>query len=496
MTKIFNLKSALCAVTLVLSSVCCNSFEDPNAADTSVDAQADQGTDVSSVDAGNTGTDAATTDAQPDVQEVSSTDTAKAECAQDMDCNDNNVCTTDICGNGAKCVHVASSGTCTDNNACTDNDTCDAGACKGTAKVCEDNNLCTDDFCVNGMCAHGINTVGCDDGNACTSSDKCDATKCVGVVIECDDKNPCTTDTCDKTKGCAFTPVVCEDNDACTTDTCDNKTGSCQFVQKVCDDGKAWTYDWCSNTDYYGQAGQCVSEEKWNGCAKDSDCEDGDKCTINICDSLSGTCKKVYENCDDDDYCTTDTCVPAKGCVNSQFDCTDYASCTNDWCFEGSCYSIQKNCNDNNPNTADSCNANTGACVNTPLTQQPTQPTADIMVSIGCSDAACEPFLYFGIAKGEHKTTSGANSTIEIVGSKAEFCMWGAQVATRVALSLNSVQPWYGCDATAPASKSGMNIAINGVPVPKPFAYISKPNICLGNGEGNIVLPKSLFGCP
>src|SRR3989339_470940 len=433
MTKIFNLKSALCAVTLVLSSVCCNSFEDPNAADTSVDAQADQGTDVSSVDAGNTGTDAATTDAQPDVQEVSSTDTAKAECAQDMDCNDNNVCTTDICGNGAKCVHVASSGTCTDNNACTDNDTCDAGACKGTAKVCEDNNLCTDDFCVNGMCAHGINTVGCDDGNACTSSDKCDATKCVGVVIECDDKNPCTTDTCDKTKGCAFTPVVCEDNDACTTDTCDNKTGSCQFVQK---------------------------------------------------------------DCDDDDYCTTDTCVPAKGCVNSQFDCTDYASCTNDWCFEGSCYSIQKNCNDNNPNTADSCNANTGACVNTPLTQQPTQPTADIMVSIGCSDAACEPFLYFGIAKGEHKTTSGANSTIEIVGSKAEFCMWGAQVATRVALSLNSVQPWYGCDATAPASKSGMNIAINGVPVPKPFAYISKPNICLGNGEGNIVLPKSLFGCP
>src|SRR3989339_140660 len=423
MTKIFNLKSALCAVTLVLSSVCCNSFEDPNAADTSVDAQADQGTDVSSVDAGNTGTDAATTDAQPDVQEVSSTDTAKAECAQDMDCNDNNVCTTDICGNGAKCVHVASSGTCTDNNACTDNDTCDAGACKGTAKVCEDNNLCTDDFCVNGMCAHGINTEGCDDG-------------------------------------------------------------------------KAWTYDWCSNTDYYGQAGQCVSEEKWNGCAKDSDCEDGDKCTINICDSLSGTCKKVYENCDDDDYCTTDTCVPAKGCVNSQFDCTDYASCTNDWCFEGSCYSIQKNCNDNNPNTADSCNANTGACVNTPLTQQPTQPTADIMVSIGCSDAACEPFLYFGIAKGEHKTTSGANSTIEIVGSKAEFCMWGAQVATRVALSLNSVQPWYGCDATAPASKSGMNIAINGVPVPKPFAYISKPNICLGNGEGNIVLPKSLFGCP
>jgi len=65
---------------------------------------------------------------------------------------------------------------CADSDPCTI-DTCNAnGACVHTAKVCNDNSVCTTDVCVNGACVFTDMTVSmCEDNNECTV-DKCDKT--------------------------------------------------------------------------------------------------------------------------------------------------------------------------------------------------------------------------------------------------------------------------------------------------------------------------------
>jgi len=278
------------------------------------------------------------------------------------------------------------------------------------------------------------------------------------------------------------------------------KSGYCSFVEKVCDDGKAWTYDWCSNTDYYGQAGQCVSEEKYNGCGKDSDCEDGNKCTINVCNSLSGTCKTVYENCNDNDSCTIDSCVPAWGCSNVTIECDDNNPCTTyDYCSGNGCYGMNKNCNDSDPSTTDSCNANTGACVHTPISTPPVvvppTPGSTIKVEISCGAVACEVHPYFGADVGgksfDNMGPAQANSWYSTDLPKTQLCVWGMEVAARLS-SMPSL-PWFGCDAGAP-SLNTVSVKINGVVVPG--VLTKHPFTCSGGGEGNLAFAKTVFGCP
>jgi len=105
------------------------------------------------------------------------------ECADSDDCNDNNLCTTDVCL-GNICVH--SGVDCNDGDACTDN-------------------FCDPDLgCLNTPAPPG---TPCDDGSACTDGDTCLERICIGgPAPDCNDGDVCTDDSCTEELGCVNDP--------------------------------------------------------------------------------------------------------------------------------------------------------------------------------------------------------------------------------------------------------------------------------------------------
>ena len=95
-------------------------------------------------------------------------------------------------------------------------------------------------------------------------------------------------------------------------------------------------------------------------------CDDNNKCTIgDTC--KDGTCTPTAPSaCDDKNPCTTETCDPKSGCQseNNTANCSDDSLCTvNDVCAGGKCSPGKALvCNDGNPCTADACDAVVG-CV-------------------------------------------------------------------------------------------------------------------------------------
>ncbi len=157
-------------------------------------------------------------------------------CSADIDCNDGNLCTTDVCVNpgtvDAYCQNTAvdDGTTCDDGQFCTVNDVCTAGVCGGVAKDCSDGVACTVDSCDEAIdtCVNTSENTFCDNGLYCDGAEICDATLgCqAGTPVNCDDGNECTIDNCNETlKTCENTSVV--DNTACTDGVC------CSGVCKV-----------------------------------------------------------------------------------------------------------------------------------------------------------------------------------------------------------------------------------------------------------------------
>ncbi len=85
------------------------------------------------------------------------------------------------------------------------------------------------------------------------------------------------------------------------------------------------------------------------GCARDEQCDDGDPCTTNLCDTTNGACGyrridgccRTAAQCDDGNTCTTDRCdiamnrctrTAVPGCCNGDGDCNDSDLCTRDAC--------------------------------------------------------------------------------------------------------------------------------------------------------------------
>jgi cysteine-rich repeat protein len=162
-----------------------------------------------------------------------------------LNCNDNNVCTTDSCSPTLGCQNppAGAGTTCSDNNACTVNDTCNAtGTCQpGGPRVCTDGNACTQDNCnpATGCVFPAVaNGTGCEDGAYCTINDTCQSGSCAsGGPRDCSDTDSCTTDACD------------ENNNICTH----NPSGACCGDGTVngteqCDDGNSSNADACLNT--------------------------------------------------------------------------------------------------------------------------------------------------------------------------------------------------------------------------------------------------------
>lgn len=219
-----------------------------------------------------------------------------------VQCDDGNLCTSEVCHAELGCVYEYNSLPCNDNNDCTKNDTCQEGICLGepdpicecdTADDCvefEDGNLCNGTLiCVSHKCivdpdsVVSCNTSGdsdcrvtycvpptgeclqsqygdgkpCNDKNKCTLSDACQAGVCTGTGAPvCQDNNPCTTDACNPDLGCTYIPNSdpCEDGDPCTGgDLCTD--GVCQPGSEDLCGNSSCLPDWtltCGDTDSWG----------------------------------------------------------------------------------------------------------------------------------------------------------------------------------------------------------------------------------------------------
>jgi slime mold repeat-containing protein/thrombospondin type 3 repeat protein len=118
------------------------------------------------------------------------------------------------------------------------------------------------------------------------------------------------------------TPAIdcpsCDDYDFCTVDSCDTTTGTCRHDPLSCDDGNSCTTDFCQRSPILPSTGSCVHAPLAAGAA----CDDSNACTQNDLCNSSGQCagqaQPAGAPCDDRNACTTsDTCNEAGQCLGS-----------------------------------------------------------------------------------------------------------------------------------------------------------------------------------
>ena len=370
-------------------------------------------------------------------------------------CDDQNSCTDDSCAGETGCVQEPLTGTnCDDQDACTLTDHCEDGECTGTLIACDDNNPCTDDSCDGAAgCIFAANVADCDDGDPCTIGDQCQAEECVGVPVSCqcdsngdcgayEDGNLCNgTLYCDKT-GVEFqckvdpeTVVTCPaPGSPCLTAICQPQNGTCQNEPAnsgfACDDGDACTYgEACDEGDCHG--GQSLNCNDGNGCTLDScdeltgckhqsvsgDCSDGNACTWpDVC--AQGECiAGDGVDCDDANPCTADSCNPGKGCVHTPTGggCDDGNVCTvGDHCEGGLCVpSKALDCDDADVCSNDSCAPATGC-----LHEFNTAPCSDgdlCTVNDSCLAGACLGGKSLSCDDGNQCTSDSCNQLVGCV---------------------------------------------------------------------------------
>jgi hypothetical protein len=155
----------------------------------------------------------------------------------------------------------------------------------------------------------------------------------------------------------ACAPGVCDDGDPCTIDRCDPISGRCLHLAEACDDDNPCTSDTCDPAD-----GTCTHAPVI--------CDDGNACTEDACDEAYGTCRFTPvpdgAGCDDGSACTVrDTCLGGVCAGVPQVACDDGDPCTVDTCdpATGQCVSAPLSCDDGNPCTGDSCDSAGGGCV-------------------------------------------------------------------------------------------------------------------------------------
>jgi len=238
----------------------------------------------------------------------------------------------------------------TDGNSCSDARDCDPDPSIPSDPDKEGH--CFKSFCQDGVCK----SIHADCPPSC-SGPKADQ--------ECDDGDRCTWDTCVDTdagftchhestggrgcEGCGW-DQQCIDNDPCTSDFCLN--GSCQHQPSNEPGCEPPPPPPCGPADE-------------NCCQSHSDCNDGNACTADTCNSETGACHYAPV---DDGACRA--CNTVAGCVD------DENGCTEEGCVYGVCVSeplpppctpcvTDGWCEDFNPCTSDSCVG--WACVNSPI---------------------------------------------------------------------------------------------------------------------------------
>ena len=285
----------------------------------------------------------------------------------DLTCDDGNSCTADKCDSlkGCQGTPAADGVKCSDDDPCTSDSKCKSGVCTaGGLLSCDDNNVCTQDICFPGQgCKFAPKDGGaCDDGDTCTVDDLCANALCLGKKgAACDDGNACTKDKCDAAQGCQHLPTtgeLCEDGDTCTLkDLC--QKGVCTAgTGKQCVDSQQCTVDTCE-----ASTGKCIFQP-----LDDGECDDGNLCSLND-NCKGGKCQAgPPPPCGDGNPCTVDNCDPSTG--KCQHDvmaagsaCDDGNKCTSaSKCLGEDCVGVTKSCDDDKSCTLDSCDPATGQC--------------------------------------------------------------------------------------------------------------------------------------
>ncbi len=323
-------------------------------------------TDVVATDAAHTGDSAAVTDSSSgdaaalpdggDAAQAGDTGTQLLDSAPPADCpscckssaacDDGDPCTTDTCdlGSGA-CKHDAIAGCGALYAPCSAQAPCKTGVCDPvshacvpclTAKDCGPNKACKGAICVA--------AATCQSDVACKATNQvCDTVQ--GVCVDCTGDNDCP------------------ESFACVLGMCESspKCGSSKDCPLVCDTAK-------------GRCVQCLTS---TDCPQGQHCGQGNKCRPALCTKAACAGKALFlckadgggyepkPDCDDGNPCTDDGCESAKGCVANPnaAACDDNNPCTEqDGCKGGACVGASSKCDDGNPCTNDTCDAQTG-CV-------------------------------------------------------------------------------------------------------------------------------------
>ncbi|MCC6621695.1 MAG: hypothetical protein IT385_10600 [Deltaproteobacteria bacterium] len=305
-------------------------------------------------------------------------------------CDDANACTDDACAPaGGGCEHAANTAPCGDDDPCNGTHRCEDRTCVPDAEplVCDDDNVCTQDLCEPGVgCDHppvvSAAPVACDDHDPCSRGDTCSGGACHGQAYSCpDDGLACTSVVCGGDAGCVVTvaPGYCAIGASCVEDkTVNPASNGCQRCDRALAES-AWTDvldgtgcvdgDACTVNDacYAGACegspmicpelddllcttracddGACVVTVATSRCAIDGACwQDGDDNpdpkTCQRCDSVAPTRWSSLPNtasCNDGDGCTIDDACQGGACVGSARDCGDGLGCTSDGCAAGEC---------------------------------------------------------------------------------------------------------------------------------------------------------------
>lgn len=116
---------------------------------------------------------------------------------------------------------------------------------------------------------------------------------------DCEDGDACTEHRC-VSGTCVSDAVALDDGNACTVDDCDSLSGPFH-LEWTPDDGDACTVERCEPS-----SGEVVSLPR--------ETSDGDACTVDSCDALTGLVHQPAV-CSDQNVCTLDLCDSQDGCA-------------------------------------------------------------------------------------------------------------------------------------------------------------------------------------
>ena len=221
----------------------------------------------------------------------------------------------------------------------------------------------------------------CDSSTGCESEWKCPQPP----LTSCFHGQGCHIETGE----CAPKDPKCEPEwpDLCTRRICN--AGVCEDINK-CDSEPAGACVVSMSCDT--STGECVHTQEPDGCcSQDSDCDDGNACTIDSCVNgvpVRGTyCEWEEVDCGSGDACDVIYCHPIDGCIVEPRDCDDGLPCTIDTCdpVDG-CQWEDVDCDDGDPCTLRFCNQDTGECE----TRTTIECVDDLCRAACCDDGQCE----------------------------------------------------------------------------------------------------------